>query len=220
LLVELGVDPARVVVTGDDAMELAVSARRPVLGDGLGVSLRISAYAGVDQTAVAPFRPVLHDFARRHGVPLRPVPIALRGVAEDPRYLRDFLRGYDDWSTGGDQLSTPACAIGEVSRCRVLVTGTYHAAVFALALGVPTICLAASAYYVDKFQGLADLFGPGCFVLLLHRGAGATRLDASLAEAWECAERLCGPLRLAADRQCESGRAAYARLPEIIREAS
>jgi polysaccharide pyruvyl transferase WcaK-like protein len=48
-----------------------------------------------------------------------------------------------------------------VSRCRVVVTGSYHAGVFALAQGIPVVATAASRYYHDKFSGLADLFGGG-----------------------------------------------------------
>jgi colanic acid/amylovoran biosynthesis protein len=38
------------------------------------------------------------------------------------------------------------------------VTGSYHAALFSLGLGIPVICLYQSAYYKAKFSGLAACF--------------------------------------------------------------
>ena len=50
--------------------------------------------------------------------------------------------------------------ITTIARCRLVVTGSYHAALFALSMGVPAIGIATSRYYEDKFLGLADQFGP------------------------------------------------------------
>ena len=47
------------------------------------------------------------------------------------------------------------------------MTGAYHAAVFALAQGIPVVCLSNSPYYLAKFQGLEDLFGVGCTIVTL-----------------------------------------------------
>ena len=60
----------------------------------------------------------------------------------------------------------------QIGFCRVLITGSYHAGVFALAQGVPSICVAQSQYYVDKFVGLADQFGEGCRVIQLQESGG------------------------------------------------
>ena len=45
--------------------------------------------------------------------------------------------------------------IEQISRCRLVIVGSYHAAVFALAQGVSAIGLAGNAYYLQKFEGLA-----------------------------------------------------------------
>ena len=125
-----------------------------------------------------------------------------------PRLL---LAGHDDASDGGATLDTPQRVIEQVSRCRVVLTGAYHAAVFALAQGIPVVCLADSELYVDKFAGLADGFGTGCTIVPVRQGDLAGRLEGALAAAWDAAPRPHAPLRAAAERQAERSREAYAR---------
>ena len=50
-------------------------------------------------------------------------------------------------------LATPDALIAVVADCRVIVTGSYHAAVFGLARGVPAVCLTRLSYYDAKFAG-------------------------------------------------------------------
>ena len=72
--------------------------------------------------------------------------------------------------------------------------------------------LAHSDYYVDKFFGLAELFGPGCQVVAPGNDLGApfaTMLGAALDTAWSNAEEVRPALLGAAERQIELGRAAY-----------
>ena len=64
--------------------------------------------------------------------------------------------------------ATPEAVIRQIQRCRLVITGSYHAAVFALAMGIPTIGLAKSTDYIDKFMGLSALFGEGCETVVLN----------------------------------------------------
>jgi len=155
------------MTTGDDAIEMAYRLRRDSLGEGLGVNVRIADYSGVDRGLLEPLRQVLRDAARAYRVPMVPLPIShVPGEAdvETIRYLID-----DDSFGDGSPLEALDAVIRQVQKCRLVITGSYHAGVFALANGIPTIGLAKSTYYIDKFMGLSAQFGPGCETVLLEK---------------------------------------------------
>jgi colanic acid/amylovoran biosynthesis protein len=201
LLESLGVEPSTVLTTGDEAIELAYDARPHELGRGLGVNLRVTSYANVDTDFMEKIRPVLQECARRHNAPMIPVPIAFHSVARDHQTIQQLLAGYDDQSDGGLSLDTPLKVIHQAGRCRVVVTGAYHAAVFALAQGIPVVCLANSPYYGAKFLGLEDQFGLGCETVFLNDPDVFRKTDAAIERAWQSAENVRVPLQQAAHKQ-------------------
>jgi colanic acid/amylovoran biosynthesis protein len=217
LLASLGVDPANVVVTGDDAIELAFPApprdQPPAAaGKKIGVNVRVAPYSDVEQAALAALRQALAAAARAHDACLVPVPIS-QGAGMDVEALRGLL------GDAGDEvaaLDTPRQAIERIGGCRVMVTGSYHGAVFALAQGIPAVALARSRYYVDKMSGLAQQFGLGCEIVGLEGGDLSTRLAAAIDRAWADADRVRAPLLERAAAQVESSRAAYQRLRDTI----
>ncbi len=216
ILDSIGVDPSRVRMTGDDAVAPAYEARPVQPGNGLGLNVRVSWNADVDQSDVASLRPIVQSFASEHGVPLLPVPISLReGV--DERAIQALVEGAHDPSQNAEALDTPSAVIRQVGRCSMVVTGAYHAAVFALAQGVPALCLYRSAYYRDKFLGLRDLFGDGCSTLALEAG-WQERLPERLRLLWSMAATCRRALLAAAVRQVEAGRSVYGELPRILGE--
>jgi polysaccharide pyruvyl transferase WcaK-like protein len=116
-----------------------------------------------------------------------------------------------------ERVGSPEQVLGRVARCRVVVTGSYHAGVFALAMGVPVVALAASAYYQDKMGGLAHQFGAdGCRVVALDGPDAPAALADAVAAQWAGAERLRPALLAAAERQAAAGRDAYRRLAEMV----
>jgi polysaccharide pyruvyl transferase WcaK-like protein len=211
-LEELGVSPARVATTGDDAIELAYSLRAPSVGRGLGVNLRLAPYAAVDRARVAQLRPVLQRAARAYHTPLVPIATA-RSDAETSMQL---VSGYDDVHGALGYLETPLAVIEQLKQCRAIVAGSYHAAVFALALGIPAVCVANSAYYRDKFLGLAALFEVGCEVVVLGGGDDAAALATALDRVWQASEALRPDLWAAAERQIALGQAAYRRIRDLV----
>jgi polysaccharide pyruvyl transferase WcaK-like protein len=217
LLQRLGVSSSRLLVTGDDAVEQAYRLRPAGPGDGIGVNVRIAHAAGVDSSWLERLRPVLHDLARRRRAPLVPLPISNheRGT-RDPDVIRALLRGIDDASDGGALLDTPGAVIEQAGRCRVVVTGAYHAAVFALGQGIPTVCLAGSRYVVDKMRGLEDLFGPGCRVVELSDGTAAAAVGKTADELWEAAPRVAEGLLESARRQIALSHEAYRRISTLV----
>jgi polysaccharide pyruvyl transferase WcaK-like protein len=98
----------------------------------------------------------------------------------------------------------------------VVVTGAYHAAVFALAQGVPAVVLAANEDYFEKFRGLANQFDVGCRIVSLSIPSLARDLAAAIDVTWEEADRVRPVLREAAWRQARNSEVAYARLPGLV----
>lgn len=213
LLQSLDVDTTKVQTTGDEAIELAYEARVEEMGAGIGVNLRVATYSEVGQNTVEIIKPVLQEFARRHHAPLIPVPIAFHAWANDHQTIQHIMAGYDDESDGGLSLGTPMQVIKQAGRCRIVVTGAYHAAVFALAQGIPTVCLAKAPYYVAKFLGLEDQFGLGCDTVYLNDPEVSEKLAAAIEKAWQTAEAVRLPLRQAALRQIDLSRSSY----ELVR---
>jgi polysaccharide pyruvyl transferase WcaK-like protein len=216
LLESLGVTPSHVPTTGDEAIELAYGARSEKLGQGVGVNLRVASYSEVDNGVVEIIRPVLQNFARRHNAHMIPVPIAFHPWAYDHQTIRQLLAGFDDQSDGGECLDSPLKIIQQVGLCRVVVTGAYHAAVFALAQGIPAVCLANAPYYVAKFLGLEDQFGLGCETVLLDAPDLPEKLGSAIERAWQSAEMVRLPLLRAAQRQIELSWGAYERVKDML----
>lgn len=221
LLADLGVPAASVRVTGDDAIELAHAAcerRRQMPASGparIGLNVRVASYARVDRELLASLKQAFTDSAHRHAAALVPVPIAHHGGGMDVETLRELL-GPD--SDGGASLTTPAQVIDQVGACRVVVTGSYHGAVFALAQGIPVVALARSPYYVNKMAGVAEQFGRGCEIVRLDASPGdlVPQLTAAIDRAWASADAVRQPLLAAAADQIGRGRLAYADLRALL----
>ena len=215
LVESLGVAPDRVVVTGDDAVEMANRHARPQLGDAIGVNVRVAGYAGVSGNAIDLLRPAVHRAAALLAAPLVPVPISHHPDCHDGVAIQKVLAGYNVAPVPVAELNTPAKAIGAVSRCRIVVTGSYHAAVFALAQGIPAVAVSATPYYRNKFAGLAELFPGGCETVALYDSDAGIVLESAIRSAWAKAPRLREPLLRAARWQIDAGRAAYRRLASL-----
>jgi polysaccharide pyruvyl transferase WcaK-like protein len=215
LLHALGVAPERIIVTGDDAVEMANRCAPPAVGTAIGVNVRMAGYSGINAQALRVIREVLQRAAARLEARLEPVPIAQHPDAHDGVAIHELLAGYGNAGAVATDVRTPADIITTISRCRVVLTGSYHAAVFALAQGIPAVAMAASPYYVNKFGGLADLFPGGCEVVRLNDPESAAVLESAIGSAWASAPRIKDVLLDAACHQIELGRAAYAQLRSI-----
>jgi colanic acid/amylovoran biosynthesis protein len=105
--------------------------------------------------------------------------------------------------------------IEQVKRCRVVVTGSYHPAVFALSQGIPVVGLARSEYYLQKFLGLADQFGAGIEIVSSDVEQLPGKLTTAIGSAWRSAETVFPALLDAAWRQIQSGQRYYQRLYQL-----
>lgn len=228
LAISLGTTPEAITVTGDDAMELSAGAQ-VASGDALGVNLRVSGYAGVDPAAAKAVGTLLRDIAAGLRAPVIALPVSRYAADSDLDAIRALLgdgsgdgesvsdaggQGQEEGQGGValNDLVSPAALAAAAASCRAIVTGSYHAAVFALAQGVPAVCLTKSPYYDAKFDGLRALFPGACFIESLAAPDVAGRLRAAVDQAWDLPRPEREAARDAATRQRDAGRAAYARL--------
>jgi polysaccharide pyruvyl transferase WcaK-like protein len=219
LLKALGVLPERVLVTGDDAVELAHHARKDSSGKGIGVNVRVASSTELDDSVIDVVRRVLHKAATKHQTHLIPLPIALHAGADDQRSIQRVIAGAVEEIYSQYIPKRPQQVIEVCGRCRIVVTSAYHAAVFALAQGIPAICLAANMNYTQKFKGLAAQFGAGCKVLSVNVSNFAERLREAIEQAWCRASAHRMSLLAAAARQIELSDIAYGRLAHLMADS-
>jgi len=208
LLRLLGVPSDRMAVTGDDSVQTAYEQRREALGEGIGVNLRMAWYSAVDEAMLEKVGSALQRQSQRYGAPLLAVPISVDPRESDVDTVSRLIGQPQPirWAAGG-----PEDVIRQVGRCRMVVTGSYHGAVFALSQGISAVCLTRSRYYADKFLGLADQFGAGCHVVCMQGGNWPGRLIRAMDQAWQEAPRIRSALLKAAVRQIQASRRAYER---------
>jgi polysaccharide pyruvyl transferase WcaK-like protein len=217
LLRSLGVPADRIATTGDDAIQMAYERHAvETNGRGLGINLRVASYAEIDGPILASVREAVQHAARSLDVPLVPLPISRYQGEADHLALSELLAGYNETLDGGASIDTAHKVIDQIGMCRAVATGSYHPAVFALALGVPVVGLARSQYYIDKFQGLAHQFGVGCEVILLDTPDLESKIATAIERAWCSAETVRPQLLAAAARQVELQRAAYRHLCKLL----
>jgi polysaccharide pyruvyl transferase WcaK-like protein len=210
----LGFPDERTQVTGDDALELVldVGATRRARA-GLGVNLRVSDYAAVDDSDVDRVGSAVRNLAGELSTELVPIPISTYEHESD---LATAERLIGTLLPGGAEVHDIELAIRRASACRVLVTGSYHAGLFALAQGVPVVALARSGYYEDKLLGLAHQFGGGVTVISLDAADLEERIASAVRDWWDAPGDTLDRLPRAARHQVELGRHAWARLPDLV----
>lgn len=215
LLDRLGVDAGRVVVTGDDAIELAASVRSARIGTGIGICLRVAEYSPVAGRVMDEVRGALHatsDEFSAHLVPL----IISEYRSEDRRSTLPLVAGAARAVPPLQPYVGARVVAQRVARCRVVVTGAYHLAVFALAQGIPVVALTSSEYYDDKFHGLSGMFGGGVELVHLDAADAGRAVAAAIRTAWEQAPVLQAQLRVRADVQILQSRAALDRVMDLV----
>jgi colanic acid/amylovoran biosynthesis protein len=216
LVLALGADPAAVTVTGDDALELAGTGAKAD-GDALGVNMRVAGYAGVSPAVAASVGGIVLEAAGDLRAPIMALPVS--------RYAGDADLGAIRHMTGARRyradvsltdLQTPGSLVAAAGRCRAIVTGSYHAAVFGLAQGVPSVCLTGSAYYDAKFAGLAGLFPTACSIVSLAQPDFAPRLRAAIEQAWDLPAAGRSAAAGTAGQLRDAGRLAYRRFADRV----
>jgi polysaccharide pyruvyl transferase WcaK-like protein len=216
LLRSMDVDPSRVVFTGDDGIELAYEGRAPIRGTGIGIGLQTADYAGEADAHVETIRRVVQEAAKRHNAKLIPLRVSSTSHEQDRRRLRLLTGSQWHGHCRLRRLDPPIRLVKTIQCCRVVVTSAFHPAVFALAQGIPAVCLATSPANQDMFTGLARQFGPGCQVVCLDDESSPQALAKAIDTAWHAAYEVHSVLLSSAVRHIRMGRSAYRQLYELI----
>lgn len=218
LLQKIGVAPEKIEITGDDAIELAFGEKKNALGDFIGINLRVAGYSSISMSEVALFGKLLQTAAARLRTKLLPIPISFQsGERSDLSVLNSMIKPNGNFYDTESE-KTPASVIRQVGRCRLVVTGSYHGAVFALAQGIPAVCIAGSEYYSDKFHGLAEQFKLGCRVVNWQQEAAANEINEAVEAFWKNAENIRETLLNEAHEQIRASRFAYRRVQNFFVE--
>lgn len=203
-------------VTGDDALEFVVGRESPALGSMIGVNIRISSYAATDDSAAGRVKRGLAQAAQELQSSVLGIPIS-RWEGESDFESLPLIVGDSGVIPAVSDADTPDKVIGLVGRCRVVVTGSYHAGVFALGQGIPVVGLSQSQYYVQKFEGLAGMFPGGVSCVRTDREDAAEAIAAAVRQAWHGAPAVRSGLLASAADQLRRGRRAYDDYCERVR---
>lgn len=220
-LERLGMSPRAIELTGDDAVEMAHRRSPSTLGGYIGVNLRVASYAQTGAGLVEEIRPALQSAARKLRAPLTPVPISLRKGESDLDAAATLMDGSGCPVPPASAFATPEDVIDAAGRCRVVLAGSYHAAVFALSQGVPVVAISQSPYYDSKLAGLLDMFhDQRSRLLTVGRNFSAAALAEAIEGAWESAPAARQPLLERAVSQIAASREAWSWFPEAARRAA
>ena len=211
----IGAPGERVVVSGDDAIQLAYRVRRGSLGDAIGVNLRLKPSMEIGDRPVECLRGALNAVSSRLNARFIGIPTARYESGCDVEAIARVLpRGAEKAPIFFDPADLEGiCSV--IAECRIVITGAYHGAVFAMSQGVPCICLAKSKYFLDKFEGLARCFGGHCLILNVDE-VSSQELEAAILTVWEEADKWREVLLRRAEEQCRAIWSAYRRLPGLL----
>ena len=209
LALSCGARPEVTTVTGDDALEV-IPDTAPARVQALGFSIRAADYSGVGRETAASIGKCVIAAAHDLGAAVLGLPVSRYPKTSDLAAIRTCLAGGQaSIEIDLPDLSSPAELMSASASCRAVVTGSYHAAVFSLAHGVPTVCLSKSRYYDAKFAGLSAFFPEACRVVSLLEHDPERPLRRAIAQAWHLPADAGSGARAAAARQRTAGRAAY-----------
>jgi colanic acid/amylovoran biosynthesis protein len=200
----------RVVMAGDDGLQLAFENRTEAIGNSIGVNLRVATYSQIEGVIVSAMRHALETVAVRLGTRFIPVPILFRDDS-DFKTAAALASHYEDPSCGPPAM-TALDVIHRIGRCRLVVTGSYHGAVFALGQGIPAIAVAKSRYYLGKFEGLKAQFADGCQLIDWSDHVESGELVSAIEGAWISAANLKSTLLKCAEEQIRNATDAYRKL--------
>jgi len=196
----------KVTVTGDDAIIMAYGNTPTVIGDKIGVNLRVASYSGLGEQELESIKVVLDDISSLVKAEFCAVPISFHEGDSDFNSIQKLL-GSEVFNV--NELNTPEKVIKQAGKCRIIITGSYHAGVFGLSQGVSIIAVAASDYYRHKFKGLAKQFGVGCTVVDRDASDFDAKLKSAVIAAWEGADVVRPQLLKQAEEQIKLSESVY-----------
>jgi colanic acid/amylovoran biosynthesis protein len=216
ILNELGIDPSRVVITGDDAVEMAHQMGSTRMGTDIGVGFRVTHTTEANAGHMDVLKSALQQATVKYKCQLVGLPVSQSIHELDQKIIEQIFTGSRFRRSFFQRLSDPRKVIRDTTLCRVVITGTYHTAVFALSQGIPVIGLVKSESYSNKFAGLADQFKGGMEILQLDDEALYDKLLIAIDKAWELAGSIKPALLQSAERQVKQGIEGYECIHRLL----
>lgn len=162
----LGIPREKVIVTGDDAIELALK------HDGknrdrscIGINVRHAHYAGSIRNHLVDIGRLIQEISSQNKVNVIPIPISFEKSVSDLESINEFFEIDKNEYNFAKSINSTTALIDQIDRCKVVITGSYHAGVFALTRGIPVVAMVGSEYYLMKFSGLSYQFEGGCAIV-------------------------------------------------------
>ena len=215
-LVKWGVPPDKAIDTGDDAIEPARARWNDTPGDAIGICLRVAEHSNLSHVRAAEMAEAIWRVTATSGVPLRGLPVRSRlSPKNDVDTLRRAFGDKIDLAAA-EAVTLPADLLDLVAGCRVVVTGAYHAAVFALSMGIGVVALTNDPYYDRKFGGLIAQFGGQAIRILPVAEADFDALAAAIDSVWTLDPETRRSLKTSAEAQVAAGRQAYGQLFDLV----
>ena len=187
----LGAPVDATAVTGDDALHLVMDHDFVPPANVIGFNVRIADYTGIgsESESVTIIREAMSAAVSQYDAKIRPLPISQYTTSSDLEAIVSCLAGsHASAALVGESeahdIDSPSSLADMVRDCRVVVTGSYHAGVFALAAGVPVVGISRSPYYDDKFAELASLYPGHVSTVNLRREDAGDVLRHHVEGAW------------------------------------
>lgn len=159
---KLNVSDNRIFLTGDDAIEIVQNTiNQGVERNCIGVNIRLANYAGEIEPHLSEIANLIEQIANDEKSIIIPVPVHIGDSFRDLRAVTKMCQINKSEVENARNITTPALLVQQISRCRIVITGSYHAGVFALSQGIPVVALVGSDYYAAKFYGLINQFEGG-----------------------------------------------------------
>ena len=206
-----------VSVAGDDALEIVPARMASREGLRLGITVRLSSYAGLNDSALEVLRTQLQNLQADSVGDLEfcPLPIdLLHPKSNDETAAFALLKGLpitSDYQTPSD----PRDVVDLAFTCSVTLSGSYHSALFSIAQGVPVIAVQGSPYYAGKFAGLEAMF-PGSIQVFDINQAQPGDLQRCLDLALATSDSVRRTWVERGNHFRELGRAQYARFVALL----
>lgn len=215
ILESVDVPEDKIIMTGDDAIELAYQIRSKKRGTGIGLSLRVSHYTEINKRNIEAIRSIVIKAAKKFNAELISAPTDVND--SDKKYIEEIMQDYPRTFSSWRKFELSSEIINRIGRCRLMISGTFHGAVFALAQGIPVVALAKSEEYLNKFTGLANEYvEKGCQVINLNNENLDKEFSEAIDLAWKSSDLLHNKLLIDSKRQINLGYSAYQRIFEFV----
>jgi colanic acid/amylovoran biosynthesis protein len=192
-------------VTGDDALSVAGVEQPAAQGVAIGLNVRPRLYAGVGFVELNKVRAAIREVATVLSASVAAIPIAINQEASDFDAIAAIAPSVRDSAPP----ENTADLRRSVATCRIVITCSYHAAVFALARGIPIVALSCTDYYSTKFAGLSALFPDGAVTRLDLRADHGPSIVAGAVAAWNTKESKRDEMVRAAREMVERSRVLW-----------